>query len=247
MAVYSMAQGEYARSGFGISSIKITGKTLTSEAAILKALEIDRLTSTLNFDADAALARIETIPSVASANLRKVYPSGLAVSIVEKEPMARWRIGDKTWLVDENGSPIIADDGSFRTLPLVVGEGAADDATVMIRALGQYPALKEDLAALSRVGDRRWDLIFYSGLRVQLPESGVAQALAQLSQYQADYQLLDRDVNVIDLRVPGMISLKLGELAQKAWAADKKGNKHVVKGDAEYETAAERAAESKAQ
>jgi cell division protein FtsQ len=247
MAVYSMAQGEFARAGFGISSINITGQTLTSEAAILKALEIDRLTSTLNFDADAALARIETIPSVASANLRKVYPSGLAVSIVEKEPMARWRIGDKTWLVDENGSPIIADDGSFRTLPLVVGEGAADDATVMIRALGQYPALKEDLAALSRVGDRRWDLIFYSGLRVQLPESGVAQALAQLSQYQADYQLLDRDVNVIDLRVSGMISLKLGELAQKAWAADKKGNKHVVKGDAEYETADERAAESKAQ
>jgi cell division protein FtsQ len=247
MAVYSMAQGEFARAGFGISSIKITGQTLTSEAAILKALEIDRLTSTLNFDADAALARIEAIPSVASANIRKVYPSGLAVSIVEKEPMARWRIGDKTWLVDENGSPIIADDGSFRTLPLVVGEGAADDATVMIRALGQYPALKEDLAALSRVGDRRWDLIFYSGLRVQLPESGVAQALAQLSQYQADYQLLDRDVNVIDLRVSGMISLKLGELAQKAWAADKKGNKHVVKGDAEYETAAERAAESKAQ
>jgi cell division protein FtsQ len=114
MAVYSMAQGEFARAGFGISSINITGQTLTSEAAILKALEIDRLTSTLNFDADAALARIETIPSVASANIRKVYPSGLAVSIVEKEPMARWRIGDKTWLVDENGSPIIADDGSFR-------------------------------------------------------------------------------------------------------------------------------------
>ena len=102
-------------------------------------------------------------------------------------------------------------------------------------------------AALSRVGDRRWDLIFYSGLRVQLPESGVAQALVQLDQYQADDQLLDRDVTVIDLRVPGMLSLKLGELAQKAWAADKKNNKHVVKGDAEYETTAERAAESKAQ
>ncbi len=44
-----------------------------------------------------------------------------------------------------------------------------------------------------------------------------------------------------------MLSLKLGDLASKAWAADKKKNKHVVKGDAEYETAAERAAESKAQ
>src|SRR6185369_16457468 len=122
---------------------------------------------------------------------------------------------------------IIADDGSFRSLPLVVGQGAADDATVMIRALDKYPALTEDLAALSRVGDRRWDLIFYSGLRVQLPESGVAQALAQLDESERDAQLLDRDVTVVDLRVPGLVSLKLGDLATAAWADFQKKNKHV--------------------
>ena len=43
------------------------------------------------------------------------------------------------------------------------------------------------------------------------------------------------------------LSLKLGDLASKAWADQKKKNKHVTKGDAEYETAAERAAEGKAQ
>lgn len=247
MALYAAAQGQVAKAGFGIAKINITGQTLTSEADVLKALAIAPDTSTLNFDADAALKRIETIPSVKSASIRKIYPGELQVSIVEKAPMARWRIGDKTWLVDEDGSPIIADDGSFRSLPLVVGEGAADDAMVMIRALDGYPQLTEDLAALSRVGDRRWDLIFYSGLRVQLPENGTAQALAQLDQYQTDDQLLDRDVDAIDLRVPGMVSLKLGELSTKAWADFKKKNKHVTKGDAEYETAAERAAESKPQ
>jgi cell division protein FtsQ len=82
---------------------------------------------------------------------------------------------------------------------------------------------------------------------VQLPENGVAQALTQLSQDEADGQLLDRDVAVIDMRVPGMLSLKLGDLATKAWADQKKKNKHVTKGDAEYETAAERAAQAKAQ
>jgi cell division protein FtsQ len=86
----------------------------------------------------------------------------------------------------------------------------------MIRTLERYPAITRDLAALSRIGDRRWDLIFYSGLRVQLPENGVAQALVQLDTYQATAQLLERDVTVIDLRVPGMVSLKLGELAIKA-------------------------------
>jgi len=247
-ALYSLAQGQFARAGFGINSINISGQTLTSEATILKALDIGSATSTLNFDADAALKRIDAIPSVQSANIRKVYPSGLAVSIVEKQPMARWRIGDKTWLVDESGSPIVADDGSFRSLPLVVGEGAAADAMVMIRSLDRYPQITEDLAALSRIGERRWDLIFYSGLRVQLPENGVAQALAQLDSYETDHQLLERDVDVIDMRVPGMLSLKLGDLATKAWADFKKKNKHVSKGgDAEYETAAERAAEKKPQ
>jgi cell division protein FtsQ len=114
---------------------------------------------------------------------------------------------------------------------------------VMIHALDKYPALTEDLAALSRIGERRWDLIFYSGLRVQLPENGVAQALVQLDQDQRDSQLLDRDVTVIDMRVPGMVSLKLGEVATQAWADLQKKNKHVVKGDADYETPAERAAE----
>jgi len=108
VALYGLAQGEFAKAGFGISSINITGQTLTSEAEILKALDIGPATSTLNYDADAALTRIEALPSVQSANIRKVYPSGLSVSIVEKQPMARWRIGDKTYLVGEDEASIQA-------------------------------------------------------------------------------------------------------------------------------------------
>ena len=186
-------------------------------------------------------------PFLSLSGIRKVYPGELQVTVTEKTPMARWRIGDKSYLVDEDGSPVAVDDGSFRSLPLVVGEGAADDAMVMIHALDAYPALTEDLAALSRIGERRWDIIFYSGLRVQLPEKGVVQALAQLSTYQQTDQLLDRDISVIDMRVPGMLELKLGELSAKWWADFKKKNKHVIKGDSEYETAGERAQEAKPQ
>jgi cell division protein FtsQ len=244
---YALAQTQIARAGFGISTINITGQTLTGEATILRALAIAPDTTTLSYDADAALQRLGQIPTIKSANIRKVYPNGLAVTVVEKVPAARWRIGDKTYVVDEDGSPVAVDDGSFKSLPLVVGEGAAAEAMVMIHALNAYPALTEDLAALSRIGDRRWDLIFYSGLRVELPENGVAQALQQLDMYQRQDQLLDRDLQVVDMRVPGMLSLKLGDLANQAWATFKKQNKHVTTGDSEYETAAERASGTKAQ
>ena len=249
MNVYGIAQGEFARAGFGIDEISITGQSLTSESTILAALGLEDKTSTVSFDADAALARIEAIPSVKSAAIRKKYPGELIVSIEEKVPMARWRMGDATYLVDEFGNAVARDDGSFRELPLVVGEGAADDAIVMVRSLARYPQITRDLAAISRIGDRRWDLIFYSGLRVQLPENGVAQALKQLDMYQSTDQLLDRDVTVIDMRVAGMVSLKLGDLALKARedAAKAKKKKTASHVDADYETPAEKAAEAKPQ
>jgi cell division protein FtsQ len=246
-AVSDLAQGEFAKAGFGIGKINITGQSLSSETDIIKALGLGAKSSTLNFDADAARDRILKLATVKSVTVRKVYPGELQVLIEEKVPMARWRIGDATFLVDSDGSPVSRDDGSFRELPLVVGEGAADDAMVMIRALDRHPAVRQDLAALSRIGDRRWDLIFYSGLRVQLPENGVGPVLDQLEMYQATEQLLDRDINVIDMRVPGMVSLKLGDVALAQRAADAKRNKHTVKGSSEYETAIERAAESKPQ
>ena len=55
----------------------------------------------------------------------------------------------------------------------------------------------------------------------------VAQALQQLDMYQQTDQLLDRDVNVIDMRVPGMLSLKLGRSVE--WD----GEKETIVGDPE--------------
>jgi cell division protein FtsQ len=246
-ALSNVVQGEVAKAGFGISEIKISGQSLTSEASILAALGLSDTTSTLTFDADAALEKLKAISSIKTASIRKTYPGELLVTVEEKLPLARWRIGNATYLVDENGSPVARDDGNFRELPLVVGEGAADDAIVMIRTLDRYPAITQDLAALSRIGDRRWDLIFYSGLRVQLPENGVAQALAQLDMYQAQSLILDRDITVVDMRVSGMVSLKLGDLATKSLADAAKVKKKKPAGDAEYETAAEKAAEAKPQ
>ncbi|MBN9316570.1 MAG: FtsQ-type POTRA domain-containing protein [Devosia sp.] len=244
---YRFVQGEFAEVGFGIDSIEITGQTLTDDNDIITLLTLGAGNSTLTFDAQKAQARLEWLRAVKSATVRKVYPDRVIVSIVEKVPVARWRVGDTTWLIDEAGKKIGTDIASYTDLPLVIGEGAADDAVVMVRILDRHEALKNDLAALSRIGDRRWDLIYRNGLRVQLPESGVAQALDRLEMYEKDYALLDRDVTLIDLRVPGIVTLKPGEIAAQQLADAKKKTKHQAKGSSEYETPAEKKAEAGAQ
>ena len=201
--------GEFSQVGFGISEISITGQAVTGERQILSALELDERTSTITFDANAARERLLALPAVSDATVRKVYPGQVIVNITENVPIARWRIDGKTYVIDAAGKTIgnalDVDDG----LPLVIGAGAADDATIIVRALQRYSAIAAGLVAVSRIGDRRWDLIYRSGLRVQLPESGVAQALAALDGFQKEYSLLDRDLSLIDLRVQGSLAVRL--------------------------------------
>jgi cell division protein FtsQ len=242
VTVFKFVQGEFAAAGFGIKSIEITGQRLTADADIITLLTVGTGNSTLTFDAQKAQARLEWLRAVKSATVRKIYPNRIVVSIVEKEPVARWRIGSTTWLVDDRGEKIGTDIASYTALPLVIGHGAADDAVPMLRLLGRHEKLGDGLAALSRIGDRRWDLIYRNGLRVQLPETGVAQALDRLDTYQRDYALLDRDVTEIDLRVAGIVTLKPGELAAQQIAATS-GKPHKAKGTSEYETSAERKAD----
>lgn len=207
-ALGDVVQNEFADAGFAVETIEISGQTLTSEAEIFTRLGLTPGTSTLDFDPDVARAKLLELPSISEVTIRKIYPDKVTVAIVEKVPVARWRVDGVTFVVDAAGEQIGEDRGAYSDLPLVIGDGAADDALVMIGALERHPALQDGLVALSRIGDRRWDMIYDSGLRVQLPESGVAQALDRIEVYQNSFSLLDRDVNLIDLRVPGIIALK---------------------------------------
>jgi cell division protein FtsQ len=101
-----------------------------------------------------------------------------------------------------------------------------------------YPELRKGLVAFSRIGDRRWDMIYATGVRVQLPELGVAQALKQLSTLEKKYQLLERDVEVVDLRVPTIIAVEPSADAQAQLAAIYKAdiakNKVKLNQDSDY-------------
>ncbi|WEK05441.1 MAG: FtsQ-type POTRA domain-containing protein [Candidatus Devosia phytovorans] len=223
-----VAQGRFADAGFAIGEISLTGQTLTSEQAIFDALGIEPHTSTVSFDVEAARQRIAELPAVETVNVRKTYPGDVIVDIVEKLPVARWRVDGITFVIDGAGEQIGEDRGAYGELPLVVGDGANDDAMVMIRALEQHGALKDGLLAISRIADRRWDLIYDTGLRVQLPELGVARALRNLESYQAQYQLLDRDLTVIDLRVASLVAVRPTKTDEEIAAAEEAKRQAII-------------------
>lgn len=208
-AVSTSISSGLASAGLRIDAIDISGQAITSEATLLTTLAIDDQTSILGFDVDAARTKLMSLPAVQDVTIRKTYPNRLSVSVVEKQPVARWNHDEVSYLIDAAGENLGLSQSAYNDLPLVIGDGASDDALPMILALNGFDEIKSGLIAISRIADRRWDLIYDTGLRVQLPEAGVGQALQALAGYQRDHQILDRDLSYIDMRVEGQLVVRL--------------------------------------
>jgi cell division protein FtsQ len=71
------------------------------------------------------------------------------------------------------------------------------------------PEFLARVRAFVRVGDRRWNLRLENGVDVKLPEVGVERALAEIVALDAQYKILSRDIESVDLRLPDRVSVAL--------------------------------------
>jgi cell division protein FtsQ len=82
------------------------------------------------------------------------------------------------------------------------------------------PDLRERITAAVRVGGRRWSLKLDDGIDVHLPETGLDNALLRLADLDKSQQLLARDVEAVDLRLPDRLVLRLTPDAQTRMTVD---------------------------
>jgi cell division protein FtsQ len=194
--------------GFGVEEIQITGHKETSELAILEQLQGD--VSLVSFDLRDAQNRVEALPWVARASVRKYYPSTLIVEVEERTPFALWQRDGQVRVIDMTGTEIVPlEESRFSKLPFMVGGGANAKAAEFFIEILAEPEIVEQLRAAVLVAGRRWDLHLDNGVTVKLPEKSVREALAQLVKLNAERQLLARDVVVVDLRLPDRITVRL--------------------------------------
>ena len=88
-----------------------------------------------------------------------------------------------------------------------------------MRRLPRCPALAGQVTSYTRVADRRWDLGLANGIQVMLPESSLQDSLAQLLALAESDRLLERAVDVIDMRLADRVVLRLQTFAAEARAA----------------------------
>lgn len=199
-----------AEAGMTIEKVDIKGQKETSQLAVLEMLRLDQAPSLAGFDVWAARQRLQTLPWIESAQVRKIYPDALQVRLKERQASARWQANGRTVLIDDAGrtiAPLAA--RHHDKLPLVVGKGADGRASALLAALKGHPAVRARLSAAVLIGERRWDLMLDNGMEVRLPEVDFTEALRELSRLEKGYDLFKRDVLAVDLRLPDRLLLRL--------------------------------------
>lgn len=203
--------------GFRLEKITIAGINRLAESRILAVAGISPKGSLPFLGVQQVRERLEADPFIKSAEVRKLYPRELLLTIVEREPFALWQKNGDLFVVARDGTVIDGlKDASLASLPLVVGEMANERAADYVALLAAAGPLRSQIRAGMLVSGRRWNLKMQNGLDVRLPEEGAAAAMARLVRLDREAGLLGKDVLAVDLRMSDRIVVRLTEEAAAA-------------------------------
>jgi len=204
------AQVAGAALGLRIEEFSISGRRYTRESEIVAAVGAYYGDPILGIEPADAKLRIEGLPWVQSAEVERILPKTISVTVVERVPLAIWQNDAQHQIIDTEGSVIPDQQASLflEELPVVSGLGAPDAASALIDTLAEVPNVQQYVVAAHRRGTRRWDLFLTLGIKVQLPAQDTELALRQLSEADLKYGLFDRDIVNIDLRIPNRMIVR---------------------------------------
>jgi cell division protein FtsQ len=216
-AIKDAADGAANAAGMRIATVSLSGQRQVSREEIFRAAGVTNHSSLLLLDVAQVRAKLEAIPWIAEATVRKLYPDRLQITITEREAFALWQRQGKVSVIAADGTVLAASvEPRLATLPFVVGNGAAAKARGFLAVLDQYPAIRDQVRASILVADRRWNLRLKNGIDVRLPDTNIEQALETLARFDRQKSLLSRDIVAIDLRLPDRVTVRLSDAAAQA-------------------------------
>lgn len=198
-----------AHIGLRINEVLVVGRRHTGRAELLNALGTTRGAPILAFDVNLAKERVAKLPWVRRVSVERMFPDTVLLTVEERAPLALWQHEGSFALIDYEGEVILRDKlDNYRNLMIVVGADAPLHTATLLETLGSQPELMNLVQAAIRVGGRRWNLRLNGGIDVRLPEENASGAWLRLAQYQRSHGVLERDVKIVDLRLPDRLIVR---------------------------------------
>ena len=202
--------------GFKIDDIIITGRNKTAKQDILNALQLSRETNILNLDLRDLQQKVEQLPWVRHAVVkRRFFPNIIQIDIRERQVQSIWQLDHKFRPIDGEGNIIEADYTPDHPLLLIVGEGAPENITALMKSITDDQNIFQRIKVANYISGRRWNIVLddvENGITVKLPEKHIDEAWKKLLKLNTTQGLLKRKLTIIDLRFPNKVIVKLGKM-----------------------------------
>lgn len=194
--------------GMTVDNITFSGNQKLGSTTLTSALQIEIGDPIFSFKPEKARERLLSLEWIEKVNIERRLPSTIHVEVTERRPFALWQKDNHITLVDLNGYVInVRNINNFAYLPLIVGDGAPSNASSLFNVIQSEPALS-GLESAVWVGARRWDLYFFDGLKVRLPENDLPRAMKHLVQLINFNEHKQQKLISIDLRLPNRTAIR---------------------------------------
>lgn len=205
--------------GFTVDDIVITGREKTSKQEVLAALNLSRNDNILSLDLTDLKQRLEQLPWVRKADLRRSYlPNILQISLKERIVSSIWQLDSHFHPIDTEGNVINAPYRPTSPKLLIIGKGAPEHITELLNSITDDKNVYDRIKVANFISERRWNIILDDvehGITIKLPEKNVAAAWKKLLKLNQTEGLFKRKLTIIDLRLPDKVIVKLGKMSSK--------------------------------
>ena len=200
-----------SRPEFMVRLIAIDGASPAVAEGVRKMLPVKLPESSLNLDLEAMRAAVAQIDAIERVDLR-IRPGGvLDITVRERVPTVLWRTDGRLEMLDATGHRVatLVDRAARPDLPVIAGMGADGAVAEAMQLFAAAGPLAARVRGLTRVGERRWDVVLDRDQVIQLPQDGAVDALGRVIVIDESQDLLARDVTVVDMRLPDRPTVRL--------------------------------------
>ncbi len=200
---------------FPLRQIHLDGVVNSDVEETLAIINVEKGVNLFTIDLDGVKKNLLTLPWMRTVQVKRVFPDSLSITIKEKVAVCMGKDDERLSLLDEYG--LVIKEVEARdplVFPVVATTGRREErpekAVWIINLLGRHPWLKEKVSEAIGYAGNRWVLYTDKGIKIIL--SGNADhELELLMRLQKRYDILNRRVRQVELRIPGRVAVRVAE------------------------------------
>ena len=189
---------------FQIKKIEIKNNKILSKDDILNEIKPIFGKSLFLFNSDELFDLISRVDFIDSAEIKKIYPSTLKITIKEKNPVAILLIDKKKYLVSSSGEQInFIDNNKFNDLPVIFGTDIKK-FQILYKTLETINFSIDEINSFYFFKIGRWDIKLNSGVLIRLPQNKYRESLENFIKVNSE---IKNKYKIFDYRIENQLIL----------------------------------------